>query len=132
MSHATARRLAARLPFFYGWVVVGCAMCATFARQGAAVATLSVFIAPMSAEFGWSRTAISGAVSLGAVLGALSAPVLGRLVDRHGARAIAVNNGDCKIAGGVRCWFVFWQRSSSHTYHRVTNKKFFQCCDSLS
>ena len=63
-----ARRLAARLPFFYGWTVVACAMCATFARQGAAVATLSVFIAPMTVELGCcgstSRSA-SGACGAG-------------------------------------------------------------------
>ncbi len=76
------------MPFFYGWVVLGCAMCATFARQGAAVATLSVFIAPMTAEFGWSRAAMSGAVSLGSILGALAAPVMGPMIDRHGARTV--------------------------------------------
>ena len=88
MTPAYLRRLVVRMPFFYGWVIVACAVCATFARQGAAVATLSVFIAPMTAEFAWSRTGISGAVSLGSVLGALVAPALGPLVDRHGARAV--------------------------------------------
>jgi len=42
----------------------------------------------MSEELGWSRTAISGAVSLGGILAALSAPLLGPLLDRHGARAM--------------------------------------------
>jgi MFS transporter, OFA family, oxalate/formate antiporter len=73
---------------FYGWVIVACVACASFARQGSAVATLSVFIAPMVAEFEWSRSAISGAVSLGGVMGALFAPSLGVLVDRIGSRAI--------------------------------------------
>ncbi|MGF1649336.1 MAG: MFS transporter [Hyphomicrobiaceae bacterium] len=82
--------LARRLPFFYGWVVLGCACCAGFARQGPAVATLSIFIAPMAAELDWSKTAISGAVSLGGVLAAITAPYLGGLLDRHGARAILV------------------------------------------
>ena len=52
-----------RLPFFYGWVIVGCAMLGCYARQGASVANLSIFVTPMTDEFGWSRTAISGAVS---------------------------------------------------------------------
>lgn len=77
-----------RVPFFYGWVIVGCAVLAAFARQGSAVATLSVFINPMTQEFGWSRTAISGAVSLGGVLAALSAPFIGPLVDRRGGRVV--------------------------------------------
>ena len=59
------RSLAQRLPFFYGWVIVGCTMCSSVVRQTAAVATLSIFLVPMTEEFGWSRTGISGAVSLG-------------------------------------------------------------------
>ncbi len=79
--------LSARLPFFYGWVVLACLCCAGFSRQGGAVATLSVFVEPMTREFGWSRTALSGAVSLGGLLAALFSPLLGPLVDRHGSRA---------------------------------------------
>ena len=80
--------LAARLPFFYGWVVLGCACCASFARQGPAVATLSIFVVPMTTEFGWSSSQISGAVSLGGILAASFSPMLGPLVDRHGARTM--------------------------------------------
>ena len=60
--------------------MLGCLCCAGFARQGPAVATLSVFVAPLIHDFGWSRTALSGAVSLGGVLAALSAPTLGRML----------------------------------------------------
>jgi len=80
--------LAGRTPFFYGWVILAVICAVSFARQGAAVATLSIFIAPMTAELGWSRTAISGAVSLAGVIAALTSPLLGPLVDRHGARAM--------------------------------------------
>ena len=80
-----ASNLSNKVPFFYGWVIVGCAMCANFARQGSAVATLSVFAVPMTNEFNWSMTAISGAVSLGGVLGAIVSPKIGVLVDRRGA-----------------------------------------------
>jgi OFA family oxalate/formate antiporter-like MFS transporter len=80
------RALAGRTPFFYGWIVLFAVCCAGFARQGSAVATLSIFVEPMTAEFGWSRTALSGAVSLGGVIAALISPVLGPLLDRHGAR----------------------------------------------
>ena len=80
------RLLNGRLPFFYGWIVLGCLCCAGFARQGPAVATLSIFVEPLTREFGWSRTALSGAVSLGGVLAALSSPLIGPLLDRHGSR----------------------------------------------
>jgi MFS family permease len=81
------RLLAARLPFFYGWLVLACLCCAGFSRQGGATATFSVFVEPLAREFGWSRTAISGAASLGGLLAALASPLIGPLVDRHGARA---------------------------------------------
>ena len=80
-------QLSRRLPFFYGWVVLGCLCCAGFARQGPAVATLSIFVEPLTREFGWSRAALSGAVSLGGVLAALSSPLIGPWVDRYGSRA---------------------------------------------
>jgi MFS family permease len=88
IAQSVPRWLIPRLPFFYGWVILGCACCAGLSRQGGAVATLSVFVSPMTAEFGWSRTAISGAVSLGGVLAAIAAPSLGRLLDREGARLV--------------------------------------------
>lgn len=80
--------VAARTPFYYGWIILACICCVSFARQGAAVATLSIFIGPMTDELGWSRTAISGAVSLSGILAAVSSPMLGPLVDRHGARTL--------------------------------------------
>ena len=85
--------LSRRLPFFYGWVVLACLCCAGFARQGGATATFSVFVEPLTREFGWSRTAISGAASLGGVLAALLSPLIGPLLDRHGSR----------VAFGLRC-----------------------------
>ena len=41
-----------------------------------------------STEFGWSRTAISGAVSLGGVLAAILSPAIGSYLDRKGARVV--------------------------------------------
>jgi sugar phosphate permease len=81
-----ATQLISRLPFFYGWVILACVCFAGFARQGPAVATLSIFVEPMTTEFGWSRTALSGAVSLGGVMAALASPLIGPVLDRKGAR----------------------------------------------
>jgi sugar phosphate permease len=80
--------LSRRLPVFYGWIVLACVCCAGFARQGPAVATLSIFVEPLTREFGWSRTALSGAVSLGGLLAALAAPLIGPLLDRQGSRLV--------------------------------------------
>src|SRR5262245_22105727 len=83
-----AAALIGHLPFFYGWVILACVCAAGFARQGAAVATLSIVVEPMTSEFGWSRTALSGAVSLGGVLAALASPLIGPVLDRKGARLV--------------------------------------------
>src|SRR3954447_7211751 len=78
----------ARLPLFYGWIVLACLCCAGFARQGPAVATLSIFIEPLTREFGWSRTALSGAASVGGLLAAIAAPLIGPVLDRRGSRLL--------------------------------------------
>ncbi|HEX6265996.1 MAG TPA: MFS transporter [Burkholderiales bacterium] len=83
-----ARPIAARISFWYGWIVLACLCLVGFSRQGPALATLSIFIEPLTREFGWSRTALSGAVSLGGVLAALVAPLIGPLLDRRGSRLV--------------------------------------------
>ncbi len=85
---AVPAALMRRLPFFYGWIILACAGAAAIARGGPAVATMSIFVEPMTREFGWSRSAMAGAVSLGGVLAAVSSPMVGALLDRSGARAI--------------------------------------------
>jgi MFS transporter, OFA family, oxalate/formate antiporter len=77
-----------RLPFYYGWVILACVSCAAISRAGPAVATLSIFVEPMTSEFGWSRTALSGAVSLGGILAAIFSPMIGTMLDRRGPRLI--------------------------------------------
>jgi len=83
---ALRTRLAHRLPIYYGWVILAVASVPSFgARPVMAVATLSVFVVPMTDTFGWSRGQFSGAVSLGALFGLLVSPIAGRLIDRYGS-----------------------------------------------
>jgi len=71
---------------YYGWFVLA-AMCGiNFANNATAIGVLTVFIIPFSEEFGWTRTQISAVTSVGAVLGAIAAPLTGRLTDKFGAR----------------------------------------------
>ena len=90
LSGAGARaRLAGRLPVYYGWVIFALVNLPSFgARPVASVAVLSVFVIPMTEQFGWSRGLFSGAVSLGAVCGLLMSPFAGRLIDRYGSGVI--------------------------------------------
>ena len=87
MNFAALRtRLAHRLPVYYGWGILAAASVPSFgARPVMAVATLSVFVVPMTETFGWTRGQFSGAVSLGALFGLLVSPMAGRLIDRYGS-----------------------------------------------
>ena len=52
--------------------------------------SFGVFVRPLSAEFGWSRTQLSGVVGLSQYALAFSAPFWGMLIDRYGPRAIVL------------------------------------------
>jgi len=54
------------------------------------VSALSAYIAPLEAEFGWSRTFISGGISVGSAISALLMPVVGAMADRYGSRRVVL------------------------------------------
>ena len=60
----------ARRPY-YGWYVLAAVSGLNFANSATAIGVLTVFIVPLTAAFGWTRTQISAVTSVGAVLGAL-------------------------------------------------------------
>ena len=80
-------------PVYYGWVVAAATGSMGFANAATAISILTLFVVPMSEEFGWGRAEIAGATTLGAILGASLAPFVGRLVDRFGSRVILVVGG---------------------------------------
>ena len=75
---------------FYGWKIVATSTLLSFAQTTTFNPILSVFIKPMTLELGWSRAAISGAVSAGSFVGGLLSFVIGPMVDRRGARVVLV------------------------------------------
>ncbi|MBN8905925.1 MAG: MFS transporter, partial [Rhodospirillales bacterium] len=84
---ALARRLAPRLPFYYGWVIVGLAF-VTMAVSVSARTAFSLLLPPLIGEFGWDRGLTAGAFSFGFLVFALLSPYVGRAMDRHGPRAV--------------------------------------------
>lgn len=69
--------------FYYGWVVVAVVFLALLVSAGVRAAP-AVLINPLETELGWSRAAISLAVSIGLLLYGLSGPAAGWLMDRFG------------------------------------------------
>ena len=80
--------LARRLPFFYGWIIVAGGFLGTFIGGGLQSFTFSIFLEPMSSDLGWSRTALTGALTLQLIVASALAPLFGRMIDKSGPRLI--------------------------------------------
>src|SRR5204863_8841407 len=77
---------------FYGWIIVGVGIVVTCVGLGAML-SLSVFLAPMSAAMGWSRTGISMAALLNFLSMGVGSFAWGALSDRFGTRAVVLCGG---------------------------------------
>ena len=75
---------------YYGWVIVAIVFVLGFVRSPLTGFLFGVFLKPMTEEFGWSRAEFSGAVTLGTLVGGVSAYFAGRIVDRYGPRVLMV------------------------------------------
>jgi sugar phosphate permease len=75
---------------FYGWYVLGVAMVGAFLCGGLTSSVFfSVILKPLTADLGWTRSQVTGAVTLATIAAALMAPVMGVLADRYGPRVLA-------------------------------------------
>ncbi len=88
-----------RLPFYYGWVVVAVTF-VTMAIGVNARTAFSLFYPPIISEFGWERGVTAGAFSFGFVASGIASPLIGRLMDRAGPRAV-MELGVALMAGGL-------------------------------
>jgi MFS family permease len=76
-----------RVSVFYGWVIVA----VTFVTMGIGVnarTSFSLFYPHIIDEFGWVHGVTAGAFSFGFLVSAVMSPLLGRLMDRAGPRAV--------------------------------------------
>jgi MFS family permease len=74
---------------YFGWRVVLAACLGVMAGFGSLfVYTFSVFVKPLSSQFGWNREAISTGFAIAAVTLGCASPILGRWIDRFGPRRI--------------------------------------------
>jgi MFS family permease len=92
---------ATRLPFYYGWVIVGIAF-VTMAIGVTVRTSFSLLLPPLIDEFGWDRGRVAGAFSFGFLVSAIVSPIAGRVMDRHGPRVV-IETGVCLMVMGL--WF---------------------------
>lgn len=106
--------VAERARVFYGWYVVGACFVIAFMLYGIGVNTFTVYVKPLEADRGWSRSAISMAITIAALAMGAVAPIVGRLLDRFGARAlmlagaIAVGGAWALMSWTESIWFFYF------------------------
>jgi MFS family permease len=83
---APARPLTERV--YYGWIMLIGVSITEVVSWGILYYAFTVFVAPMQAELGWSRVAVTGANSLAQHCSGLAAVPVGRWLDRRGPRAL--------------------------------------------
>lgn len=83
----TAKHWASRLPFYYGWLIVGVAF-VTMAIGVTGRTTFSLLLPPLIDEFKWDRGLAAGAFSFGFLVSAILSPLVGRVVDARGPRIV--------------------------------------------
>jgi MFS family permease len=88
-----------RLPFFYGWLLVGVSF-VTMAIGVNARTAFSLLFPPILDEFRWDRGVTAGAFSFGFLISAVVTPCVGWLTDRRGPR-LAVEAGVVSMGSGL-------------------------------
>lgn len=115
-ANTTTDALSASQEWRRHWPLVFSAM-ACLTVGALPTATLGLFMQPLSDEFGWSRTQVSIGLSIFALVSLPLTPFAGMLVDRFGARRVAVPglllSGACFAAfglmsGGYWQWVGIW------------------------
>jgi sugar phosphate permease len=97
-----------RRGLYYGWWIVFASAAIVFLSAGTFFYGFGLLIGPLTAEFGWSRAAISAAFSLRTEVGGVAAPIVGFAVDRTGVRRLTLA-GIVVVAAG----FVMLSRMQS-------------------
>ncbi len=73
---------------FFGWHIVAASVFVNSILSAAYFQGLTAFILPIEAHFGWSRSVISGAMSLRQLESGFVSPLIGFLLDRITARTL--------------------------------------------
>jgi MFS family permease len=71
----------------YGWIVAIASGVILVAAQNIQY-SFGVFLKPLINQFGWSRTAISGCVTIRSIIGGTMSPISGILIDRYGPKKL--------------------------------------------
>ena len=102
--------------FYYGWTQVLALSITETISWGILYYAFSVFILPMEADLGWSRSQITGAFSLSLLISGIAGIPMGRWLDQHGPRAL-MTAGSVAAAllvlgwsqiSNLTVWYLLW------------------------
>ena len=97
-AHHSTEHWSSRLPFYYGWLIVGIAF-VTMAIGVTARTAFSLLMGPLIDEFGWHRGLAAGAFSFGFLVSAVLSPIVGRVMDARGPRVVILTGLSLMTAG---------------------------------
>lgn len=103
LATTPSRRLADRLPFYYGWVMLPIAMLAMIATSPGQTFGVSIFNPALRNALGLSHSQLTGAYMFGTLLAAAPQPWIGGLMDRFGLRRVMIA---VVILLGLACLFM--------------------------
>ena len=97
----------------YGWVVIGVVFLGMAVGIGGTHYSFGLFVEPLEKEFEWNRTQLNASLSFAAV-SSLVAPLIGRALDKFGARPVmaasiltlALTFGLRPLMGNVWHWYL--------------------------
>jgi MFS family permease len=94
-----SKHWSARLPFYYGWLIIAIAF-VTMAIGVTGRTAFSLLMPPLIEEFKWDRGLAAGAFSVGFLFSAIIGPFIGRVVDARGPR-IVIWTGVALMSAGL-------------------------------
>src|ERR1700722_20700221 len=91
------------LPYDRAWrVLLGASLCMFCGTPAVVYYTFGVFLPEIIAATHWSGAAVAAAIGPGTLIAAVFAPLIGRVSDRFGVRALAMVGGPM-FAIGLSC-----------------------------
>ena len=100
---------------YYGWWILAAAVVGMAVGNGIAFSSFGLFVEPLEAQFAWARAEVSLGFSISLGVSGLSAPLVGRLIDRFGTRPCILAGAPLTAAsylliattGALWQWYVF-------------------------
>ena len=85
--------------FFYGWWIALGGMLVLTVSSGVGFYGHTMILDPMRTEFGWSKAAFSGAITLLLLVSAVTGSLLGGNIDRYGPKPVLLFGAVCMGVG---------------------------------